>query len=68
MSSKKEIFRDKYFSYNKKGDLEIRYIVLLALAILVLIVIALIFSGTSQKFTQAIKDFFAQVLSIKPKL
>ena len=52
----------------KKGDLEMRYIVLIALGILVLIVIALIFGGTSSRFMQAIKDFFAQVLSLKPKL
>ena len=53
---------------NKKGDLEIRYVVLLALALVVLIVIILIFTTGTSEFAEKFKSIFNDVWSMKPKL
>lgn len=53
---------------NKKGDLEIRYVILFALAVVVLIVITLIFYGGASDFSTKIKDFIGNIWGLKPKL
>ncbi len=51
----------------KKGALTLRYVVLFALAVMVLIVIILIFSGGVRDFVDAIKEIFRDIISAKPK-
>ncbi len=53
---------------DKKGDLEIRYVILFALALLVLIVVVLIFYGGATDFATKIKSTLADMWSAKPKL
>lgn len=48
----------------KKGDLQIRYIILIALGVLVLVVIALIFSGAVEWFVDKVKSIAAQFTSL----
>ncbi len=45
---------------NKKGDLSMRYIVLIALGLMVLVVVALIFTGAADWFVEKIKAVAAQ--------
>jgi len=52
----------------KKGDLEIRYIILFALALVVLIVIVLIFHGSMTDFVEKIKSVFNDIWGLKPDL
>ncbi|MEA3379221.1 MAG: hypothetical protein U9Q69_06350 [Nanoarchaeota archaeon] len=52
----------------KKGDLNIRYIVLIILGLMVLIIIALIFSKSSTSFLSKLKDIWNQIIAIKPDL
>lgn len=52
----------------KKGDLEIRYLILFALAIVVLIVIILIFHGSITDFVGKIKSVFNDIFGMKPDL
>ncbi|MFH1332141.1 MAG: hypothetical protein ABIH63_02550 [archaeon] len=53
---------------NKKGDLEIRYLILFALALVVLVVIILIFTGSIGDFVGRIKDIFNEIFGLKPDL
>jgi len=53
---------------NKKGDLEIRYLILFALALVVLVVIVLIFHGSISDFVGRIKDVFNEIFGLKPDL
>ncbi len=52
----------------KKGDLEIRYLILFALALVVLIVIVLIFHGSISDFIGKIKGIFNDIFGMKPDL
>lgn len=52
---------------DKKGDLTIRYVILFALALIVLVVIALIFYGGATDFAAKIKETFSSMWSAKPK-
>lgn len=52
----------------KKGDLEIRYLILFALALVVLIVIVLIFHSSISDFVGKIKSVFNDVFGLKPDL
>jgi len=52
----------------KKGGLEIRYIVLLALGLVVLIVIALLFTGGMAEFGEKFQSIFGDIWSNKPDL
>ena len=54
--------------FNKKGDLEIRYVVLLALALVVLIVIILIFTMGTSEFAEKFKGLFKDIWDMKPNL
>ncbi|MFH1638182.1 MAG: hypothetical protein ABIB71_07180 [Candidatus Woesearchaeota archaeon] len=49
----------------KKGDLQMRYIVLIALGLLVLIVVALIFSGSADWFVTKLKGIAEQFASFE---
>lgn len=53
---------------NKRGDLEIRYLILFALALVVLIVIILIFHGSMSDFIGKIKTVYNDVFGLKPDL
>lgn len=53
---------------DKKGDLTIRYVILFALAAMVLVVIILIFSGRTADFSSKIKDLVGDIWGMKPKL
>lgn len=53
---------------NKRGDLTIRYVILFALAVIVLIVITLIFYSGASDFSTKIKDFISDIWGLKPKL
>ncbi len=52
----------------KKGDLEIRYLILFALALVVLVVIILIFTGSISEFVGRIKDIFNDIFGLKPDI
>ena len=52
----------------KKGDLEIRYLILMALALVVLIVIVLIFHGSMSDFVGKIKGIFNDIFGMRPDL
>ena len=52
----------------KKGDLEIRYLILFALALVVLIVIVLIFTGNLTDFVGKIRTVFNDIFGMKPDL
>ncbi len=51
---------------DKKGDLEIRYVILFALALVVLVVVILIFYGGASDFAAKIKNTLADIWSAKP--
>ncbi|MBU4502889.1 MAG: hypothetical protein KKA79_09915 [Nanoarchaeota archaeon] len=51
---------------NKKGDLTIRYVILFALALIVLVVVTLIFYGGAADFASKIKETLAGIWSAKP--
>lgn len=51
---------------NKKGDLEIRYVVLLALALVVLVVIILIFTTGTSEFAEKLNSVFTDIWGMKP--
>jgi hypothetical protein len=53
---------------NKKGDLEIRYVVLLSLALVVLVVIIIIFTMGTSDFAEKFKSIFTNIWSMKPDL
>lgn len=53
---------------DKKGDLEIRYVILFALGLIVLVVVVLIFYGGASDFTSKIKSTLSEIWAIKPKL
>jgi len=53
---------------NKKGDLTIRYVILFALALIVLVVIAMIFYGGATDFAEKITDTLSSIWSTKPDL
>ncbi|MFH1828996.1 MAG: hypothetical protein ABH824_07080 [Nanoarchaeota archaeon] len=53
---------------NKKGDLAINYIVLIALGIIVLIVVTLIFSKGASEFVTQFKGLWKEILGLKPNL
>lgn len=53
---------------NKKGDLEIRYVILFALALIVLVVVVLIFYGGATDFAAKIKNTLSEIWSLKPNL
>jgi len=53
---------------NKKGDLTIRYIILFALALIVLIIVTLIFYGGASDFAEKIKDTLSSIWSVKPEI
>ncbi|RME54188.1 hypothetical protein D6777_04650 [Candidatus Woesearchaeota archaeon] len=50
----------------KKGDLSLRYIVLAALALMVLVVISLIFIKGNTFFVDKFKGIYAQITALKP--
>lgn len=50
----------------KKGDLTIRYIILFALALVVLVVITLIFYEGTADFASKIKETLSSIWSAKP--
>ena len=52
---------------NKKGDLTIRYVILFALALIVLVVIALIFYGGASNFADKVKEIFEGIWKTKPE-
>ncbi len=52
----------------KKGDLEIRYLILFALALVVLIVIVLIFQSSMSDFVGKLKSLFNDIWGTKPDL
>ncbi|MBM3200096.1 hypothetical protein FJZ53_04095 [Candidatus Woesearchaeota archaeon] len=52
---------------DKKGDLEIRYVILFALGLVVLVVVILIFYGGASDFAAKIKGTLADMWSAKPK-
>lgn len=52
---------------NKKGALTIRYVILFALALIVLVVIALIFYGGASNFAETLKGLFGDILAAKPE-
>lgn len=52
---------------NKKGDLTIRYVILFALALIVLVVVALIFYGGASDFATKIKEVFTNIWAAKPE-
>ncbi len=52
---------------DKKGDLEIKYVILFALALVVLVVVILIFYGGASDFAAKIKNMLADIWSVKPK-
>ncbi len=54
--------------FNKKGSLSIRYIVLFALALIVLVVIAVIFYGGTSDFAVKIKEMLNGFWSVKPQI
>ena len=51
---------------NKRGDLTIRYVILFALALIVLVVITLIFYGSAADFSSKIKELLSNIWSAKP--
>jgi len=51
---------------DKKGDLEIRYVILFALALVVLVVVILIFYGGASDFAAKIKTTLAEMWGVKP--
>ena len=51
---------------SKKGDLTIKYVIMFALALIVLAVIALIFYGGASDFADKIKEAFSNIWSMKP--
>lgn len=53
---------------NKKGDLTIRYVILFALALMVLVVIVLIFMGGASDFTDKIKGVLSDIWGSKPDI
>lgn len=53
---------------DKKGDLEIRYVILFALALLVLVVVVLIFYGGSTDFATKIKNLLTEMWGAKPPI
>ncbi|MEM4244726.1 MAG: hypothetical protein QW404_00110 [Candidatus Nanoarchaeia archaeon] len=52
----------------KKGDIEIRYLILMALALIVLIVIIMIFHGSISEFVTRIKSVFNDIFGLKPDI
>ena len=52
----------------KRGDISIRYVVLFALAIIVLIVVILIFQSGASDFAAKIKNLIKEIWSLKPKI
>ena len=52
----------------KKGDLSIRYVVLIALGIIVLIIVTLIFHYSSSDFAERIRSILGEIWAIKPKM
>jgi len=67
-----KIYKQKKVFYsmfvNKKGGLEIRYVVLLALALVVLVVIILLFTGGIAEFGGKFRSIFADIWKMKPDL
>ena len=53
---------------NKKGGLEIRYVVLLALALVVLVVIILLFTGGIAEFGGKFRSIFTDIWNMKPEI
>ena len=51
---------------DKKGDLEIKYVIMFALALVVLVVVVLIFYGGASDFAAKIKNTLADIWSAKP--
>ena len=51
----------------KKGDLTIRYVILFALALMVLVVITMIFYGGATDFASKLKDTLSSIWSAKPE-
>jgi uncharacterized protein (UPF0333 family) len=54
--------------FNKKGDLEIKYVIMFALALVVLVVVVLIFYGGASDFAAKIKSTLTDIWSVKPNL
>lgn len=53
---------------DKKGDLEIRYVILFALGLVVLVVVILIFYGGASDFAAKIRGTLSEIWSLKPSL
>ncbi|MDP2907482.1 MAG: hypothetical protein Q8O03_06080 [Nanoarchaeota archaeon] len=53
---------------DKKGDLEIKYVIMFALALVVLVVVVLIFYGGASDFATKIKSTLEDIWSVKPNL
>jgi uncharacterized protein (UPF0333 family) len=51
---------------NKKGDLSLRYIILAALGLMVLVVITLIFLKGTTFFTTKLNAIWNQIIALKP--
>lgn len=52
----------------KKGDLNIRYLVLMILGLMVLVIIAIIFTRSSTTFIEKIKEIWVQITAAQPDL
>ena len=50
----------------KKGELSIRYIILFALGLLVLVVILLIFTGAAKNIITQLKEIWQAIENLKP--
>lgn len=51
----------------KKGDLTIRYIVLFAMGLIVLIVVILIFKFGMDEFVSRLKEILKDIMAVKPE-
>jgi len=53
---------------NKKGDLEINWIIVAAIALVVLVVVLIALYGVTGKFGETIKGFWSDILKLWPKI